>query len=120
MDDRITIYEKPTCSTCREADRILRESGVAYDKVNYIIEPLGEEKLRSLLTKLRIAPRELLRTKEAIYRELNPDKRELTDDETIALMVKHPELMQRPIIERGERAVLGRPAEKIREFLNRT
>lgn len=116
-DDKITIYEKPTCSACREAVRILRESGVAYDKVNYIIEPLGEEKLRQLIAKMRIAPRALLRTKESVYRELNPDRREFTDDETIALMVKHPELMQRPIIEQGERAVLGRPVEKIREFL---
>lgn len=116
-DDKITIYEKPTCSTCREAVRILRESGVAYDKVNYIIEPLGEAKLRQLIAKMRIAPRELLRTKEAVYRELNPDRRELTDDEIIALMVKHPELMQRPVVERGERAVLGRPVENIKALL---
>lgn len=116
-DDKITIYEKPTCSTCREADRILRESGVEYDKVNYIIEPLGEENLRQLIAKMDISPRDLLRTKESSYRELNPDQRELTDDEAIALMVEHPELMQRPIIERGGRAVLGRPVERIREFL---
>jgi len=116
-DDKITIYQKPTCSTCREADRMLRESGVEYDKVNYISEPLGEEKLRELIAKMRLAPRDLLRTKEAVYRELNPDKRDLADDEIIALMVEHPELMQRPIIERGERAVLGRPVERIREFL---
>jgi arsenate reductase len=64
-----------------------------------------------------IAPRDLLRTKEALYRELNPERRELTDDESIALMAAHPELMQRPIVERGERAVLGRPVEKIRELL---
>jgi arsenate reductase len=66
---------------------------------------------------MNIAPRELLRTKEALYRELNPDRRELTGDEAIALMVAHPELMERPIVERGERAVLGRPVEKIRELL---
>ncbi len=116
-DDRITIYQKPTCSTCREADRMLRESGVEYDKVNYISEPLGEEKLRELIAKMRLAPRDLLRTKEAVYRELNPDKRDLADDEIIALMVEHPELMQRPIIERGERAVLGRPVENIKMLL---
>ena len=66
---------------------------------------------------MKIAPRELLRTKEALYRELNPERRELADDEAIALMVAHPELIERPIVERGERAVLGRPVEKIREFL---
>jgi arsenate reductase len=58
-----------------------------------------------------------VRTKETLYRELNPDGRELTDEEAIALLVAHPELMQRPIVERGERAIVGRPAEKIREFL---
>jgi arsenate reductase len=66
---------------------------------------------------MKIAPRELLRTKEAVYRELNPEKRELTDDEIIALLVEHPELLQRPIVERGERAVLGRPVEKIKTLL---
>jgi len=55
--------------------------------------------------------------KEALYRELNPDRRELTDDEAIALMVEHPELMQRPVVVRGERAVVGRPAERIKELL---
>ena len=62
--------------------------------------------------------RELLRTKEPLYRELNPERRELTDDEIIALLVAHPELLQRPIIERGERAVLGRPVEKIKTLLD--
>ena len=66
---------------------------------------------------MEIAPRRLLRTKEALYRELNPERRELTDDEAIALMAAHPELIERPIVERGERAVLGRPVEKIRELL---
>jgi arsenate reductase len=61
--------------------------------------------------------RELLRTKEPLYRELNPERRELTDDEAIALMVEHPALMQRPIVARGERAVLGRPVEKIKALL---
>jgi arsenate reductase (glutaredoxin) len=64
-----------------------------------------------------IAPRELLRTGEAAYRELGLAKRELSDDELIRLMAEHPELIQRPIVERGERAVLGRPTEKIKELL---
>ena len=66
---------------------------------------------------MNIVPRELLRTKEPLYRELNPERRELGDDEAIALMVEHPALMQRPIVERGERAVLGRPVERIKMFL---
>ena len=64
-----------------------------------------------------IKPRELLRTSESVYRELNPGKRELSDDEIIALMVKHPDLIQRPIVERGNRAVLGRPIENVKPLL---
>jgi arsenate reductase len=73
--------------------------------------------LRELVAKLNVAPRELLRTKETLYRELNPGGRALSDDEAIALMVAHPELMQRPIVERGARAVLGRPVENIQTLL---
>ena len=64
-----------------------------------------------------IKSRELLPTSEAIYRELGLGKKELSDDELISLMVKHPDLIQRPIIERGDRAVLGRPPENIRSLL---
>jgi arsenate reductase len=64
-----------------------------------------------------IAPRELLRTGEAVYRELGLANRELPDDELIRLMAEHPELIQRPIVERGGRAVLGRPTERIKELL---
>lgn len=63
-----------------------------------------------------ITPRELLRTGERVYRELELGKRELSDDEIVRLMVEHPDLVQRPIVERGERAVLGRPTERIREL----
>ena len=82
-----------------------------------MIEPLGEAKLRELIAKMQIAPRKLLRTNEAKYRELQLGARELSDEEIIALLVAHPELLQRPIVERGDRAVLGRPVENIRALL---
>ncbi len=118
MKDRIVVYEKPTCTKCREADRLLRESGIDYAKVNYYLEPLGEEKLRELIKKMGIPPRDLLRTSERLYKELELGRRELSDDELIRLMVEHPDLLQRPIVERGPRAVLGRPTEKIKELLD--
>lgn len=118
MKDQITVYEKPTCTKCREVDKLLRESGIPFEKVNYYIEPLGEEKLRELLQKMKLKPRELLRTREKIYRELNLDSSEHSDDELIALMVEHPDLIQRPIVERGSRAVLGRPTERIKEVMS--
>ncbi len=78
---------------------------------------MSEEKLRELIAKMKITPRELLRTSEPVYRELRLNERSLSDDEIIALMIKHPELIQRPIVERGKRAVLGRPAEKIKSLI---
>ncbi len=82
-----------------------------------MLEPVGEAKLRELIKKMKIEPRMLLRTKEAAYCELNLGERELSDDEIIAALVAHPELLQRPIVERGARAVLGRPVENIRALL---
>ena len=64
-----------------------------------------------------IKPRELLRTSEPIYRELGLGKKDFSDAEIIALMAKHPDLIQRPIVERGDRAVLGRPTENVKALL---
>lgn len=98
-------------------DRLLRESGVEFEKVNYYNAPLTEKKLTELIRKMKIKPRGLLRTSEPIYRELGLSNDEFTDDEIIALMIKHPDLIQRPIVERGNRAVLGRPIENVRSLL---
>ena len=98
-------------------DKLLRESGIAFEKVNYYLAPLGEKKLRELIKKLGIKPRELLRTSEGVYRELGLGKKDFSDDQIISLMVKHPDLIQRPIVERGARAVLGRPTENVKSLL---
>ena len=97
--------------------KLLRESGVDFEKVNYYNQSLTKKKLAELIRKLKIKPRELLRTSESIYRELGLSKDEFTDDEIISLMVKHPDLIQRPIVERGNRAVLGRPTENVKSLL---
>lgn len=87
--------------------------------MNYYVEPIGETKLRELVAKMQIAPRELLRTGEALYRELRLGQRDdLSDEEIIALMAEHPDLIQRPIVERGDRAVLARPVEKAKEVIS--
>ena len=78
---------------------------------------MGEAKLRELLAKMGARPREILRTGEAAYKELGLGGREVSDDELVRLMVEHPDLIQRPIVERGDRAVLGRPTERIKELL---
>jgi arsenate reductase len=98
-------------------DKLLRESGADFDKVNYYNQPLTKKKLAELIRKLNIKPRALLRSSEPIYRELGLGKRDFTDDEIISLMIKHPDLIQRPIVERGNRAVLGRPTENVKALL---
>ena len=98
-------------------DKLLRESGVDFEKVNYYNQPLTKKKLTELIRKMKIKPRDLLRTSESVYRELGLGKDEFSDDEIISLMIKHPDLIQRPIVERGNRAVLGRPVENVKALL---
>lgn len=98
-------------------NQLLRESGVPFEKVNYYTAPLTKTQLRVLLTKLKLAPRQLLRTSEPIYRELGLGQKEFSDSELISLMIEYPDLIQRPIIERGKRAVLGRPVENLKAIL---
>jgi arsenate reductase len=117
MPEKMTVYQKPTCSACREVDKILRESGAEYEKIDYYVEPIGEQKLRELIKKMRVSPRDLLRTKEEIYRQLDLGNPKHSDEELIKLMAQHPDLIQRPIVEKGNLAVLARPAENIRQLL---
>ncbi len=98
-------------------DKLLRESGIPFEKVNYYLEPLSKKKLTELIRKLNLKPRDLLRKSEPVYKELGLADDRFTDSELIALMVEHPDLLQRPIVERGDRAVLGRPTENVKELL---
>lgn len=98
-------------------DKLLRESGIAFEKVNYYTAQLSKKKLTELIRKMKIEPRDLLRKSEPIFKELGLGKGEFTDDQLIALMIEHPDLIQRPIVERGDRAVLGRPTENVKALL---
>lgn len=90
--------------------------GVDFEKVNYYIKPFSKSKLKSLLTKLKMKPSELLRKNEDAYKNLKGKIENLSDDEIINLMIKNPALVQRPIVEIGDEAILARPAEKIKEL----
>ncbi len=114
---RITVYQKPTCTTCREVYHTLKESGVDFEADDYYVDPLTKTKLRELLKKMGITARELLRTKEPVYRKLKLAQKQLSDDEIVELMVKYPDLIQRPIVEKGPKAILARPAGRIKEIL---
>lgn len=116
-NDRTIVYQKPTCTTCRQLAKILREAGVEYEAIDYLIDPIPRDELERLIGMMGISPRELLRTKEAAYRELGLGRPEVTDDEILDAMAAHPELVQRPIVVRGDRAILARPADRVREIL---
>jgi arsenate reductase len=114
----LTVYEKPTCTTCRNLAELLRERGIDYDAVDYHVFGLTEDELRDLVRKTGEPARNLFRAREPIYAELGLADREVSDDEAIALMVEHPQLLQRPVVVRGDRAVLARPVERALELLD--
>lgn len=117
MSFALTIYEKPTCTTCKKTVALLEEQGVEFEDVNYFIEPLSAAKIAELLDKAGISPRELLRPRAAAYKELGLADSDHSDLELIQLMADDPELIQRPIAEKGGKAVLCRPYDRILEIL---
>jgi len=114
---KMTIYQKPTCSTCREAIKLVKESGQQYTAVNYYERPFTKGKLKGLLKKAGLQAKDVLRTKEDLYKTLGLAKKHLSNDELIALMLKHPDLIQRPIVEKGHLVLLARPADTVKRLL---
>ena len=113
---KIKIYEKPTCTTCRNTAKILTEKGINFEKVNYYVNPFSKNKLKTLLKKMKMKPSELLRKNEEAYKKLNFNVTNYTEEEILDLMIKNPDLVQRPIVEIVKKAILARPAEKIDEL----
>jgi arsenate reductase (glutaredoxin) len=114
----LTVYEKRTCTTCRNLAMLLQERGIDFDRVEYHVEGLPEDKLRELVRKAGVRPAELLRRKDPMVAELGIDPEDPPDDdELLKLMAEHPQIVQRPIVERGDRAVLARPVERVLDVL---
>lgn len=113
----ITIYQNPTCSTCREAVRLVRESGQPFTAINYYEKPFTKSQLKALLKKAGLSAREVLRTKEDLYKSLKLSDPSLSEDHLLDQMIAHPDLIQRPIVEKGDKAMLARPADTIGELL---
>jgi arsenate reductase (glutaredoxin) len=110
----ITVYEKRTCTTCRKLAELLSERGIDFDTVRYHVEGLTESQIRELLAKAGIAPSAALRMREEGAAELAAAGDE---DAIVAAMAQRPELLQRPIVVNGDRAVLARPVERVLEIL---
>lgn len=112
----ITIYHNPRCSKSREGVCLLEEKGVEFKAFKYLDEKITKRELTSIIKKLKIKPIELVRVKESLWKENFADKA-LSDEEIITIMLKNPILIERPIIINGNKAVIGRPIEKILEII---
>jgi arsenate reductase len=113
----ITIFHNPRCSKSRATLALLRERGVEPEIRLYLDEPPGTDELRSILGRLGMTARELLRTGEEEYRERGLADRSLSEDELIAAMAAAPRLIERPIVLAGIRAAIGRPPESVLQIL---
>jgi arsenate reductase len=115
--ETIKIWHNPRCSKSRDSFKLLEEKGIDTEVVKYLEDVPTKEELREILTMLDMTARELMRTKEEIYKELNL-KDETSEEALIEAMVANPKLIERPIVIRGSKAVIGRPIEKVIELIS--
>ena len=118
MADPIVIYHNPRCSKSRQTLALIRERGFEPEIVEYLKTPLDADALRALLGVLGMSARDLIRSGETPYRELGLSDSNLSQDDLITAVAANPILMQRPIVRRGERAVVGRPPEQVADLLD--
>ncbi|WP_135081019.1 arsenate reductase (glutaredoxin) [Terasakiella sp. SH-1] len=111
----VVIYHNPRCSKSRQTLQLIEEKGVEPEVILYLETPPAVEELKDIIAKLGISPRELLRKKEAKEAGLNDDS--LSDDELIKGMIANPRTIERPIVVKEEKAVLGRPPENVLDLL---
>ena len=112
----IEIYHNPRCSKSRQGLSILEESGKEFEIIKYLEEDLTSVELQDVIIKLGIEPIDLIRKNEAIWKSEFKGK-SLSDNEIIAAMVNHPKLIERPIVINGDKAVIGRPPEAIKDII---
>lgn len=112
----LKIYHNPRCSKSREGLEFLKTLNENFEVIDYMKKGLSEGELKNIILLLGIKPIELVRTNESEWKDLFKNKT-LTDDEIVKAMAEHPKLIQRPIVVNGNKAVIGRPMEKIKRVL---
>jgi len=112
-----TIYHNPRCSKSRQTLALLEERGLTPEVVLYLETPPSRQVMLSLLKKLGMSARQLLRKGEDDYKDNNLGNPELSEAALIDAMLKHPKLIERPIVVKGERAIVGRPPENVLELI---
>lgn len=115
----VTVLHNPRCSTSRAALDQAEASDVEVEVIRYLTSPLGAEELRDLLAKLEDPPTDLVR-RDAAFAALGLSEHDVaTVDQVVDLLVEHPKLMQRPVLIKGDRAIIGRPKDRVPGFLSR-
>ncbi|MCA9053403.1 MAG: arsenate reductase (glutaredoxin) [Planctomycetaceae bacterium] len=113
----VRIYHNPRCGKSRQTLQLIEEAGIEPEIVLYLDTPPSTRELGQLLKKLGLEPQQLMRKGEPIYKELGLADRDLSRQEAIQLLHDHPKLIERPIVVKGDRAILGRPPENVLELL---
>jgi arsenate reductase len=114
--DKLTIYHNGTCSKSRGALEILQEQNTPHEVRWYLAEPLTKNELQTLLNKLSLQPSELVRRNEPVYKEQFEGK-EISEEQWLDILIENPVLIERPIVEKGDKAIIARPPEKIFEII---
>ena len=114
----ITIYHNPKCSKSRQTLDIILKKNVKPKIVLYLDEAFSLNELKNVISKLNIKPRDLLRKGENEYKENNLKNLDLKDDDLIKIMIKYPKLIERPIVIAGNKAIIGRPPEKVLDLIS--
>lgn len=110
------IYHNPRCTKSRQTLQLIQESGKETEIVEYLVNPPTADELRIILKKLGMMAEQLIRKNEAVYNEKFKGKK-LSEEEWVQAMVENPKLIERPIVIAGDRAVLGRPPENVKDLL---
>ncbi|RYE25756.1 MAG: arsenate reductase [Sphingobacteriales bacterium] len=113
----ITVYHNIECSKSNSVTELLDEAGIPFKVRNYILQPLNEEELKELLEKLNIEPIELVRKGEPLYKEQYESKN-LSASEWIQVLAANPMLIERPVVAKDGEAIIARPPEKVKTFIN--
>ena len=113
----VTIYHNPRCSKSRQTLQLIEEKNIKPVIVEYLKTPPSKSELKNILNMLNLKPRDLLRKKEAEYKEQGLDNTSLTDEQIIEIMIAHPKLIERPIVVTDNKAALGRPPESVLEII---